>query len=109
MANFIGTDFPQLSCALVQMRYSIGENDCGHVLKGGTSGGKKMKERGNGKKEGKEKRGWGYVEGSSRTGGTMSKQKKLIHLSQTVTRNKLFYFNFFVIKLIRITAISIFK
>ena len=29
---------------------------------------------GNGKKKGKEKRGWGYVKGSSRTGGTTIKK-----------------------------------
>ena len=40
MADFIGTGFPQFPCALVQMRYSIGENGCGHILIGGNSGGK---------------------------------------------------------------------
>ena len=28
--------FPQFPCALVQMRYSIGENGCGHILMGVT-------------------------------------------------------------------------
>ena len=37
------------------------QHSCGHILKGGTSGGKTVKERGNGKKGGKGKRGWGYV------------------------------------------------
>ena len=41
---------------------------------GGTSGGKTVKERGNGKKGGKGKRGWGYVKGNSRTGGTTNKK-----------------------------------
>ena len=46
MADCIGTGFPQLSCVLVHMRYSIGENGCGHILKGaGGSGGKKVEER----------------------------------------------------------------
>ena len=30
----------QFPCALVQMRYNIGENGCGHILMGGNSGGK---------------------------------------------------------------------
>ena len=34
MADCIGTGFPQFPCALVQMRYSIGENGCGHILTG---------------------------------------------------------------------------
>ena len=68
MADCIGTGFPQFSCALVQMRYSIGENNYDHILKGGGGGGgggggrgaagKKVKEMGNGKKEAKRKRGW---------------------------------------------------
>ena len=37
MADCIGTGFPQFPCALVQMRYSIGENGCGHILMGGNS------------------------------------------------------------------------
>ena len=56
MADCIDAGFPPFSCALVQMRYSIGENGCGHILKGGTFGGKTVKERGTG---GKEERGNG--------------------------------------------------
>ena len=52
MADYIGTGFPQFFCALVQMRYSIGENRCGHILGGGGgAGGKIVKERETGKKE----------------------------------------------------------
>ena len=40
------TGFPQFSCALVQMRYTIGENGCGHILKGETLAGKKEIEKG---------------------------------------------------------------
>ena len=64
------------------MRYSIGENSCGHILKGGgTSGGKTVMERGNGKKGGKGKREWRYVKGNSRTGRTtnLKKNKKIQH------------------------------
>ena len=32
MADCIGTDFPQFSCALV--RYSVVMNGCGYILKG---------------------------------------------------------------------------
>ena len=32
MADCIGTGFPQFSCPLVQMRYSIGENGCSHIF-----------------------------------------------------------------------------
>ena len=69
MADCIGIGFPQFSCVLVQMRYSIGENGCGHILKGRTADGKTVKKRINGKKRGEGKRGWEYVEGNSRTGG----------------------------------------
>ena len=41
---------------LVQMRYSIEENGCGHILMGGTSGGKERKKEKTGK-------GGGYVKG----------------------------------------------
>ena len=34
MADCIGKGFLQFPCALVQIRYSIGENVCGHILKG---------------------------------------------------------------------------
>ena len=34
MSNCIDTGFPQFSCALVQKRYSTGENGCGHIRKG---------------------------------------------------------------------------
>ena len=46
MADCIGTGFPQFSCALVQMRYSIGENDYSLILKGGTSGRGDSEEKG---------------------------------------------------------------
>ena len=62
MAECIGTGFPQFSCAFVQMRYSIGENGCGYILKGGISGGKTVKGRGRReerKKGRKEERGNG--------------------------------------------------
>ena len=59
MTDCIGTGFPQFSCALVQMRYSIGKNGCGHILKRGTSGGKKVKETENGKKGGGKEKGGG--------------------------------------------------
>ena len=79
MANCIGTGFLQFSCALVQMRYSIGENSCGHVIRGGggfwqkDSDGKGIREQR--RKGEKGKRGWGYVKGNSRTGGTTNKKK----------------------------------
>ena len=50
MADYFSTDFPQFSCALVEMRYSIGENSCGHVLKVVISDEKESKEKGKGKK-----------------------------------------------------------
>ena len=57
MADCIGTGFPQFPYALVQMRYSIGENGYGSyshgaggitlaVRKEGGSGGKKGNDRG---------------------------------------------------------------
>ena len=49
MIDCIGIGFAQFSSALVQMRYSIRENGCGYILTGAASGGKKVKERGNGK------------------------------------------------------------
>ena len=57
MADCIGTGFPQFSCALVQMRYSIEENGGGEILKGETSGGKEMKKKGEARR--KEQRGNG--------------------------------------------------
>ena len=45
--------FPQFPCTLLPMQYGIGENSCGQILKKGTSGGNKVKERGKGKKGGK--------------------------------------------------------
>ena len=57
MADCVGTGFPQFPCALVQMRYSIGENGCGHILMGGNSGGKEGSNRvEEGKAEKREKR-----------------------------------------------------
>ena len=41
----------------MQMRYSIGENRCGYILKAGTSSGKKAKKTGKKRKEYKGKRG----------------------------------------------------
>ena len=47
---------------------------------GGTCDRKKVKERRNGKKRGKGKRGWRYVKGNSRTDGTTNKknEKKIV-------------------------------
>ena len=61
MADSIGTDFPQFPCALMQMRYSIGVNGCGHILMGVTLA---VKKEVRGVKEGKAEKGgqsWGYV------------------------------------------------
>ena len=57
MADCIGTGFPQFPCALVQMRYSIGENGCGHILMGGNSGGKEGGGSGDGEGSGGSDRG----------------------------------------------------
>ena len=38
MTDYVGTGRTQFSCALVQMRYSIEENNCGHIL-GAVGGG----------------------------------------------------------------------
>ena len=57
LANCIGTGLPQFSCALVQMRYSIGENGCGYILMGGGVGGGvilAVRKEVTGDKEGKE-------------------------------------------------------
>ena len=43
MAECIGTGFPQFPCALMQIRYSMEENSCDHILMGGNSGGKEGK------------------------------------------------------------------
>ena len=51
MADCIGTGFPQFFCALVQMRYSIGENGCDHILKGGPLTGKQSKKWETGRKD----------------------------------------------------------
>ena len=45
MADYIGTGFPQLACALIQMGYRIGENFCGHILEAGNFGGTEVKGR----------------------------------------------------------------
>ena len=58
MVERIGTGFPQFPCALVQMRYSIGENGCGDILMGGNSGGKEVTGHKKGKAEKRGKR-WG--------------------------------------------------
>ena len=52
MAGCIGTGLPQFPSALVQMRHSIGENGCGHILMGGNSGGKEREEEKRGKRWG---------------------------------------------------------
>ena len=78
----IGTGFPQFSCALVQMRYSIRENSCGHILKGGTSGGKS---------ERKGKRGLEYVKGNSRTGGNTNKKNIYIYIILVVAFLMIFH------------------
>ena len=54
MADCIGTGYPQypkFPCALVQIRYSLGENGCGHILMGGVT--LAVKKKGTGDKEGK--------------------------------------------------------
>ena len=75
MADCIGTGFPQFPCALVQMRYSIGENGCGHILMGGNSGGKEGSDR---EKEteggGKGKRVRDMYKASCYTGGNTNKK-----------------------------------
>ena len=43
--------FRSFPVSLVQMRNSIGENGCGHILMGGNSGGKEGKEERWGKRE----------------------------------------------------------
>ena len=50
----ISTGFSQFPCAFVQMQYSVRENGCGHILKGGPSSGKGVKEKGKVEKGGKE-------------------------------------------------------
>ena len=45
MAKYIGTRCSQFPCASVQMKYSLGENSYGCVLKGQNSGGKKVNEK----------------------------------------------------------------
>ena len=73
MADIIGTGFPQFSCALVQMRYSIGENGCGHILKRGR--GARVERQGKG---GRGDTGeWRFVKGNSRTGGNTNKNNTL--------------------------------
>ena len=57
MAECIGTGLPQFSCALVQMRYRIGDNGCGKILKKVTSGEKTAIEKG--LKKNKEGGKWG--------------------------------------------------
>ena len=60
MADCIGTGFPQFPCALVQMRYSIGQNGCGHIFMGGNFGGKEV--RGNKERKAEERgKRWGNV------------------------------------------------
>ena len=61
------------------MQYSVQENGCGHILKEETSGGKKVKERGNEKKGGKANHKWWYVKGNSQTDGTTNKKKILAY------------------------------
>ena len=57
-----------------------------HIFKGETSGGKKVKERGNEKKGEMGKRGWGHVKGNSRTSGNGNTSKK-IQLYRILHRN----------------------
>ena len=82
MADCIGTGFPQFFCALVQIRYSIVHNGCGHILKGGSLAGRKWK---NGKKmkRAKGKRRWGCIKGNSHTGETTSKKKLFLGVIPT--------------------------
>ena len=49
------------------MRYSIGQNGCGHILMEGKTGGKEGSERG---------KGGGMYKASCHTGGNMNKKKK---------------------------------
>ena len=75
MADFIGTGFPQFSCALVQIRYSIEENGYGHILRGGglwREDGERKEKRKN--KEERRNGGGGYVKGNSRTGRITNKK-----------------------------------
>ena len=70
MADCIGTGFPQFPCALVLMRYSIGENGCGHILMGDNSGGKEGSDRGQGREEGEKGKKLGEMyKASCHTGG----------------------------------------
>ena len=60
LLKFLG--FPQFARALVQMRYSIGENGCGHILMGGNSGGKEGRDMGIRKgRRRKGEKGGGYL------------------------------------------------
>ena len=52
MADCVGAGFPQFPCALVQMRYSIGENGYGQILMGDNSSDKKGKAEERGKRWG---------------------------------------------------------
>ena len=72
----IGTGFPQFPCALVQMRYSIGENGCGDILMGVTLAVRKEvtgDKKGKAKKRGKT---WGIhmYKASSHTSGNTNKR-----------------------------------
>ena len=85
MADCIGTGFPQFPCVLVQIQYSIGENGCGHILRGG--GGvtlvvrKKVTREMEGKEEKRGKR-WGIcIKASSHTRG--NKNLKIKKYSST--------------------------
>ena len=62
MADCIGTGFPQFPRALVQMRYSIGKNGCGHILMGGYTGGKEGSDKGMRKRRRRKgEKGGGYL------------------------------------------------
>ena len=67
MADCISTVFPQFPRALVQMRYSIGEYGCGHILKEGNSGGTKVNEKRD-KREERERKGKAEGRGKRREG-----------------------------------------
>ena len=102
MADCIGTGFPQFPCALVQMRYSIGENGCGHIFMGGergNSGGKEGRwlcrwgrkwRKGQGKRKGRRRKGdkvGDMLKASCHTGGNTNKKKYKTWLFNIELRN----------------------
>ena len=77
MADCIGTGFPQFPCALVQMRYSIRENGCGHIFSWGVTLAVKKKVTGDKKgRRRKGEKGEGMYKASCHIGGNTNKKKK---------------------------------